>query len=287
MIQAQAPDTAQSLLLVLALLPVLILSGYIYKKDRLEKEPLWLLLLLLGFGALSAIPVLVISEVTSPLIDLIFSPYVTVFEDGSASITSMRAWYLYQAVDNFLGVALIEEFCKWAVMMLFTRKSREFNCTFDAVVYAVFVSLGFAGLENVLYAFEFGLQTVLMRAVTSVPGHMFFGVIMGFYYSRWKIETVASSLEMTYVHEGRFRLKWPPINGKIALVASLVMPVLGHGLYDFTLSIDGWWMVAAFYIFLILLYIRCFGTVRRMSFEDSGIQSQASALVMRKYKAFF
>ena len=49
------------------------------------------------------------------------------------------------------------------------NKNRHFNCLFDGVIYAVFASLGFAALENVLYAFSYGMETVLMRAVTSVP----------------------------------------------------------------------------------------------------------------------
>ncbi len=286
MLQASTTGTAGSVLLILALLPAVALCIYIYIKDRVEKEPIGLLLLLLVFGALSALPVLAISAVTDPIIHALFASRVSFDELGNAYVTSDAAWYAYNAVDNFLGVALIEEFCKWMVLWIVTRRNRQFNCTFDAVVYAVFVSLGFAALENVLYAFSYGLETVLMRAVISVPGHMFFGVLMGFYYSRWKVCHTAAVLERVYVREGRFAPKSPLISGKRALVCSVLIPVLAHGFFDFALSVGSALFIVLFYVSLAFLYFHCFRTVRRMSREDSGIQAQAMLLMAKKYGGF-
>jgi RsiW-degrading membrane proteinase PrsW (M82 family) len=40
-----------------ALVPAVVLCIYVYKHDKVEKEPVWLLLLLLVLGALSCFPV--------------------------------------------------------------------------------------------------------------------------------------------------------------------------------------------------------------------------------------
>ena len=62
------------------------------------------------------------------------------------------------------------------------------NEPLDGIVYGVFVSLGFAWAENVIYVTHpilGGYETALERALLSVPGHGLFGVRMG-YYLRWK-----------------------------------------------------------------------------------------------------
>ena len=64
----------------------------------------------------------------------------------------------------------------------FSWRNPNFNYLFDAVVYAVFVSLGFAAFENIKYVFTYGLSVALTRAVTAVPGHLSFSVFMGIFY---------------------------------------------------------------------------------------------------------
>jgi len=50
-------------------------------------------------------------------------------------------------------------------------------------VYAVYDSLGFAAAENLLDVYDNGIAVGLLRAVTAVPAHALFGVIMGYYLS--------------------------------------------------------------------------------------------------------
>lgn len=51
----------------------------------------------------------------------------------------------------------------------------------DGIIYAVAASLGFATVENIAYVLEGGFAVGVLRAVLSVPGHAFFGALMGFY----------------------------------------------------------------------------------------------------------
>ena len=115
---------------------------------------------------------------------------------------------------SFFGAAIPEECAKFLMLWLLLRKCRHFDEKMDGVVYAVFVSLGFAALENVLYLFENADEFVtvgIMRALFSVPGHFCFAVLMGYYYSLVKFYPYAAMRHKVLV---------------------LLAPIIAHGIYD-------------------------------------------------------
>ena len=83
-----------TILLLLAAGPAAVMLVYVYRRDRIEKEPLSLLLKLL-FGGLPAI-------VCSFFVELLLGMLI-----GAVMNTQTMAYIL---VDNFIGVALVEEF---------------------------------------------------------------------------------------------------------------------------------------------------------------------------------
>lgn len=255
------------LLLAAALIPGIVLLSYVYKKDRAEKEPVGLLLLLLALGALSCLPASLLEGI---LIDNvlynIFAPFGSV--QGSGIYLSDGAYNVYLILENFIGVALVEEGLKWIILYFVTRRNKNFNSLFDGLIYAVFVSLGFALLENVLYVFNYGFETAVLRAVTAVPGHMFDGVIMGYFYTLWRSSFLAHSLETYFMSKEKITVRMGEFKPKRLLALSLVMPVLAHGFYDYCCSKDAWWSTAVFYIFLIALYVYCFSKIRELSKLD-------------------
>ena len=157
-------------LFALALIPVIVLLIFIFVLDRKEKEPIWLLALLFFAGVGTAIPALIV-EVPAQLILDALIPYES----------SFKAYFLALAV-----VAPTEEIVKFLALILITWKSKNFDYSYDAIVYAVFVSLGFAGIENIIYVFDSGWGVALLRMFTAVPGHACYAVIMGFFYSKAK-----------------------------------------------------------------------------------------------------
>ena len=92
----------------------------IYRADKLEKESLGLLLRIIIFGAF-AIPVAIALETVGESFVL-----PVLFRENSLN------WLLF---DNFIVIALSEEFSKFIFMKRITWRNREFNCQFDAVVY--------------------------------------------------------------------------------------------------------------------------------------------------------
>lgn len=260
------------LLACAAIFPAVALCIYVFKKDRVEREPIGLLIALLFAGCIICVPVVQLGGLLDKLIKAVFIPFTT--EVDGQLLLGPWLFTLYTAVDNFIGVALVEEGFKFLAMFLITQKNKNFNSLFDGIVYAVFVSLGFAGLENILYVFQYGWMTAVMRAVLSVPGHMFFGVLMGYYYSIWHIYEKTRELERSMKCAGLIDASIPEYSGTHVLVRSLLFPVLAHGLYDFCCSMDSGLCTLVFYAFVAFLYYYCFKRIREASkfdMEDTRI----------------
>ena len=140
------------ILIAAAVIPAIVLLRFVYKEDRLDKESPRLLLSLVLFGIIATFAALISEQIGETVLALI------VPQDTTA----------YNAILYFIVVALSEEGFKYLLLKKRTWWSSEFNCQFDGVVYAVFVSLGFALWENISYVVMYGLGTALVRAVTAI-----------------------------------------------------------------------------------------------------------------------
>ena len=154
---------------------------------------------------------------------------------------------IYQLIEYFVIVAFAEEGAKYYILKKRTWMTPAFNFTFDGVVYAAFVSLGFALWENISYVTSYGLDVAVIRAVTAIPGHACFGVFMGAFYGAAK------------KYDGMCDLTTSKKYRRLALI----VPALMHGLYDFTASMEsrtGGWI---FLMYLIALFLTAFLLVRK------------------------
>lgn len=189
------------MLLALSVLPVVVLMVYIYLQDKYQKEPIKVLAKAFIGGMLS-IPL------TLFLVHIINNIYY-----------SETAFY-----SAFMEAGLPEELSKFTFLFLFIWRNKAFDEYMDGIVYAAFVSLGFACIENIMYVFgssaeslESGVSTGVVRALLSVPGHFLFGVIMGYFFSRAKFNK----------------------NGRtINLILSVFCAALAHGIFDWLLMIQ-------------------------------------------------
>ncbi len=150
-------------LIIAAVLPGLFICWHIYRADRYEHEPRWLLLLAMGIGALATMPIIQLEGWLSAN-DLLWQPH----------------WLLRLMITAFF-TALSEEVVKFTALMLFLFPSRYFDEPLDGIVYSVMIAMGFATTENILYALEYGLGTTILRAFTAVPAHLVFAVMMGYF----------------------------------------------------------------------------------------------------------
>ena len=152
-------------------------------------------------------------------------------------------------------VAVSEEGFKYLLLRRATWRHGAFNCQFDGVVYAVFVSLGFALWENIGYVAIYGFSTALVRAVTAVPGHACFGVFMGAWYGQAK----------------RYDLRGDEAASRRSRHKALWLPMLLHGTYDFVASSGSELSALVFLAFIVIMYVVAIRKVRRLSREDDYI----------------
>ena len=274
-------DNEFILLIGAALLPAIVLCIYIFIKDRAEKEPAGLLIRLLVFGVLISIPAIFFESVLQSLFDIAFASQLVETEEGLVCQGPLR--YLYYACEGFIVAAFVEESLKWTALYFTTRRNKNFNSLFDGLIYSVFVSLGFAGFENILYVLQYGWGTAIMQAVTSIPGHMFFAVFMGYFYSMWHMNEKAGAVERQLKGMGVIPSESIEFSGKKHLALSLLIPILIHGLYDYCLMVGDYILIIAFYGLLIGLYIYCFGVIRKMSATDMLDNRYVASMLVWKY----
>ena len=224
------------LLILAAVLPAAYLMLKVYQSDRLEREPPRLLIGLVLLGMVST----ALAGGAEQLGQRILTWFLT---EGSVG---------YNALFYFLVVGPAEEGFKYAVLRWRTWRHPEFDCQYDGVVYAVFVSLGFALWENIGYVLMYGIDTALARALTAVPGHACFGVFMGVWYGAAK----------------RRELYGETQRSKRLLRLSVIVPALLHGCYDFIASLESEGFVLVFIGFVLAMFITALRIVRRASRRD-------------------
>jgi RsiW-degrading membrane proteinase PrsW (M82 family) len=186
------------ILLVAALLPAVLLGYYIWKQDPQPEPTNWLIRAAL-YGMGICFPVALVEMAIQ-----------NVFIGGEPTTL------LGTTFQAFFVAALPEESFKLLALWLVLRRNPFFDEHVDGIVYAVFVGLGFAAIENIGYVMSNGLTTAILRALLAVPGHYAFAILMGYYYSVY-----------------HFIDRSPRTAACILLV-----PVVAHGIYD-ALALSG------------------------------------------------
>ena len=223
-------------LIIAAVVPAFFLMIRAYRSDRLEKEPPSLLWSLALAGVFSALIALVVERILGRILD-----------------AAVPQGTLYDVLLYFGVVAFGEEGAKYFMLRRRTWRSPEFNCQYDGVVYAVFVSLGFALWENISYVMHYGFSTALVRAVTAIPGHACFGVFMGVFYG----------LAKRRFNEGG------AAGSKALRILAVIVPALLHGTYDYIASTDG--SIWGFIGFIAALFVVSFVLIGKMAKRDRYI----------------
>ena len=212
-----------ALLIGAAVLPAFILLVYVYRRDRFEPEPIGLLLSLLLCGVAATILAVIAESVGSAALAF--------FLPGGENDPSYGIWMF------FVIVALSEEGFKYLTLRLRTWRSPHFNCSFDGVVYAVFVSLGFALFENIGYVL------------------MYFGVFMGAYYG------MARRCE----NRGEYGMS------SFLRFLAVLIPTLIHGLYDYIAMSESDSVSGTFVVFVLVIFVLAFTLIKRLSRKDEYI----------------
>lgn len=147
------------------ILPALILVAFIYWQDKYQREPMKWIAKSFWFGILACGGAIVM-EMLWP----------------EPKLNTMSGTLYY----SFVVISFSEEMMKYLFFWLLVRGNPYFDERMDGIVYAACVGMGFAGLENIGYLLV-NLDNLaalgIARGLLSVPGHFFYAVFMGYYYS--------------------------------------------------------------------------------------------------------
>lgn len=166
-------------------LPVIIFLYWLmlhYKKDA--PFPKWGVLLLMLAGAVSAL-----------LAALLYNPLISVASliYGTESAKPSFQWNL---LSMFLTAGLIEEGLKYLSCRIAISKKGMTNTWMDCVIAFATAGITFQLIENMSYGMSSGPAGAIARAVA--PGHFVFGVIMGYYYGKFRVSGQKKHLVLCY-----------------------------------------------------------------------------------------
>ena len=208
----------------LAIIPGIILFIIVWKFDKVEKEPPGLLIKLFLCGALTIISAVLLGLLGKAAMNLVIS--------DTRSL-------LYILIESFIFTALVEEGGRFLALKLLTWKDRAFNYTFDGVVYAIVVSLGFTIFENIIYIFRNPSDKLALRIILMIIGNVIFGVFMGYFYGLARYEEGAGDEK----------------NVKKHLAEAVLVPAAMHGFYVFCLRTERPVFIILFAIYEIIITV--------------------------------
>lgn len=186
--------------ILIALAPGVLWLSYFYRKDRHDPEPIPLVVATFLGGALAVAPAIALEAPCEIFWSLLIQPKT-----------------LFNAVNFFFNVALVEEGLKFALVFFFLYPRRDFDEPVDGVIYASAAALGFASAENVIYMFKMGWDIILLRGFLTTLAHVLFACMWGIALGKAR-----------FIDTGKKRV----------ILQGLLLAILAHAAYDWLLTIN-------------------------------------------------
>jgi len=201
--------------ILIAFAPGIFWLWFIYRWDRYQPEPRWLVIRTFLWGMVIVIPIAVVEFLL--LLGGPGSESIIQIGQGTGSLGNI-------AYTAFIVAGMTEELGKFLVVRLSIYKSPYFDDSTDGIIYGSAVALGFATLENIGYTFSYGWEIILARGPISTFAHVLFSVIWSYPLALRKIE---------YPRAARY------------LWLGLLGSMLAHGFFDFLLFTQTWYALLA------------------------------------------
>lgn len=154
--------------ILVGILPGVLLSALFFLNDRkVTKDKFLNIIILLILGA--------IGSYICYRFEMHYGGYFKKVKDSN---------YLEVLFYAIFGVAIFEEGYKWFITLLMSFFSKKDN-NYDIVTYSIFSSIGFLTFENVIYyVIPYGMGAAISRIFTSIPSHICFSIIMGYFLQK-------------------------------------------------------------------------------------------------------
>ena len=227
------------LLLSLCVIPSMLILWYIYIKDKSEKEPFYLIIILFIGGIISCLISILISIISKQYI-----PYLNM------NYYNMNIFEIF--VKVFVVITLSEELTKWIINYITIWRNKNFKHIYDPIIYSACTALGFATFENIIYVTNYhnnGIMIAIMRGLISIPSHAVFGIYSGFYLGISKNAYVCDKKDKALKYK----------------ILSILVPIILHFTFDILLIKTNIIKYSLFIIYLTILYITALKKIKRLS----------------------
>lgn len=221
----------QLLLILPVVLPALFWAAYHYYKDRHLPEPVGKLVATLVLGMLAA-ALSYGAYLALGVVGLRYDAYALADADRHALLAYAM-----------LAIGPIEELSKMLPFVLVVRHFRAFDEPLDGIIYASFIALGYAAVENLQYLEYLGPAEALARGFASPVVHIVFASIWGHFIARAQLAG---------------RAVWPAALAGLLIAASL------HGIYDFVVILNARSSLPVAAAIIVSLWIWRLALMRRM-----------------------
>ena len=263
--------------LLIAIVPIFFICLYIYHEDRYEKESISLLILLFVSGVLGSFISFFAKNAEHLLLNNVFSEYISYSRDGIMTIADNVSW-LYNLILAVFAYSLTDIVIVTMALFSITYKNKNFNSLFDGIVYAVYIVMGFAFVEVVLFGYGKGWDLLAMKCLITLPMRMFTAAIMGYYYSKMKIYHLASKEERK-IHTAKLSFKY----GKW-LLFTIGAPWVIWGVFEFSTLMNGAVWRYLYYFVLIAMGFYTIRKITKTSNEDALFDEIIAKMVSDKDK---
>ncbi|MGI9271424.1 MAG: PrsW family intramembrane metalloprotease [Woeseiaceae bacterium] len=189
-----------ALLMIPVIVPIFFWAVYHYHKDRHLPEPVGHLLLAFGLG--------IVAAGVSQSLYVALEPLGLRFDAGYLGESNSLGLLAYA----LFAIGPIEEFSKLIFFVLIILRFDEFDEPLDGIIYASFIALGYAAIENWQYLDYLTPLEAAARGFASPVVHIVFASIWGHWI-------------------GQAHLAGRPLLPAILL--GLGAAAILHGLYDF------------------------------------------------------
>lgn len=227
----------QGLLVIPVILPIFFWAVYHYHKDRHLPEPLGHLLLAFVLGMLAA--------GVSQSLYLALEPLGLRYDAGFLAETNTLGLLAYA----LLAIGPIEELSKLLFFVLIVIRFKEFDEPLDGIIYASFIGLGYAAVENWQYLDYLTPLQATARGFASPVVHIVFASIWGYWIGRAYLAR-RSIIVATLVGLG--------------IAAAL------HGIYDFMVLLQPYSALPFAALLIVALWIWRLRLMRRLHRQATG-----------------
>jgi RsiW-degrading membrane proteinase PrsW (M82 family) len=233
----------KGLLVVPVILPVFFWAVYHYHKDRHLPEPIPHLLLAFALGLLAA--------AVSQGLYMALEPVGLRFDALHLADTTTLGLLAY----SLLAIGPIEEFSKLIFFLIVIIRFDEFDEPLDGIIYASFIALGYAAVENWQYLDYLTPLQAAARGFASPVVHIVFASIWGHWIAQAHLA------------------------GRPVLPAALqgfAIAALLHGIYDFMVLQQPYSALPCAALLIIAMWIWRLRLMRRLHHEATENSRQVS-----------